>query len=154
MTTKARSGAGSKLKLGNGGSPESFTAVAELLTLKEGSTKIDLTDVTNLDSPSSNGLIYREKITGLADGGEIDFTYNYIPSSTSQNSLRSAIDGNPHNFRIVLPIDPATGVSFGYVSFAAYVILDDHDLPIDKQMVGTGKLSITGPKVFTVGAES
>ncbi len=149
MATLARTGAGTKLQLQDGAS---YLTVVELLTLKQGGKKVDLIDVTNMDSAAQNGLIYREFITGLADGGELDFTANYIPGDAAQETFHAAFDGTRKTWRITLPNDPTTLVSMGHWDFQGYITTDEKDYPLDKQMLITGKIKITGPDTFTAGA--
>ncbi len=142
MSSGAKRALGTKLKLGNAGSPETFTAVAEIISLQQSGKKIDLIDVTNMDSAAVNGLIFREFIGGLADGGELNFTANYIPGNSSQEAFRTAFDGVLHNWQIVLPS------SLGTWSFAGFVNSDDKDYAIDKQLSFSGKIKISGPDTF------
>jgi hypothetical protein len=153
MATQAKLSAGTKLQLGDGASPELFTAVAEILTLKRSGQSIKTPDVTNMDSPADgNGVIFEEFIASIATGGDVDFTYNFIPSSTGgQDGLRDAFDGELHNFRIVTPASNAatSPVRNWRLAFAAIVSeCDNVDFDIQKQMVGSGKLKISGPTVL------
>src|SRR4051812_47426691 len=142
MSSGAKRALGTKLKLGNASSPESFATIAEVITLSQSGRKIDLIDVTNMDSTAVSSLTYREFIGGLADGGEISFTANYIPGNTTQEAFRTAFDGLLHNWQIVLPS------SLGTWSFAGFVNSDDKDYAIDKQLTFSGKIKISGPDTF------
>jgi hypothetical protein len=146
MSSGAKRAIGTKLKLGNGGSPESFAAVPEITSLSLGGTKVDIIDTTNMDSPADavTGLIFREKLGGLADGGEVSFSMNFLPTSTAQIAFRAAIDGLLHNFQIVLP----AGAGGGTFSFAGFVSGFDNDFAIDKQLTASGKITISGPTSF------
>lgn len=153
MATKAKLSAGTKLQIGDGASPEVFTTVAEILTLKKSGTAIATPNVTNMDSPADSlGVIYEEFIGAIASGGDIDFTYNFIPDSTGgQNALRSHFDGLTHNFKIVTPADNTANspVTKWTLSFAAIVSENDNiDFDIQKQMIGSGKLKISGPSTL------
>lgn len=153
MASKAKIGAGTKLKLGDGASPEVFTAIAEILTLKRSGKSIKTADVTNMDSPTDgNGVIYEEFLGTIASGGDLDFTYNFIPdSSGGQHAFRSAFDGKVHNYEIVTNIDnPANSPATKWtLSFAGLITTsDDLDFAIDKQIVGTGKIKVSGPDVL------
>jgi hypothetical protein len=149
MASKAKAGAGTKLQLGDGASPEVFSTIAEILSLKSSGKTIKTDDVTNLDSPVDGaGLIYEEFIATIASAGGIDFTYNYTPNATAQQTIRTAFDGKVHNFKIVTSVDntansPVTKWAF---SFAALVeSIDGLDFPVDKKITGSGKLKISGP---------
>jgi hypothetical protein len=149
MASAAKSGVGTLLKLGDGASPEVFTAIAEILTLKIGGRSINTADVTNMDSAADgNGVIYKEFIGTLAEGGDVDFTYNFVPSATGgQASFRSAFNAQLHNFKIVTTINNAASpVAKFTFSFAGIVSeCDNVDFPIDKQIVGSGKIKVSGP---------
>lgn len=155
--SKAVSGIGLKLQRGDGASPEVFTTVAEVLSIKGPSEKLDTHDVTNMDSPAAAGYtgIYREFIATLLDGGDVTFDINYLPNDASQLGL----SGDRKNkilrdFQIVLPNDPLSSplASLGTLVFKAYVVEGGYDFPIDKQMTESIKLKITGPVNYVAGA--
>ncbi len=68
-------GHGTLLQRGDGGGPEVFTTVAEVLNISGPSISRDAVDVTTMDSPDQ----YREFIGGLLDGGEVTFDVVYDP---------------------------------------------------------------------------
>lgn len=78
--TQATLGYGTKLKLGDGGSPEVFTEIAEVGDFEDADTA-ELVEVTNHQSAGSR----REYISGLIDGDEIQFPVNYIPTNATHN---------------------------------------------------------------------
>jgi hypothetical protein len=139
MPSGAQRAMGTKLYLA---SASPAVAIAELLTLSQGGKKIDLIDVTNMDSPAVGGLIYREFIGGLADGGSISFTANYLPGDVDQEQFRAAFDGLLKDWQIVLPN------SLGTWSFSGFVTKDDKDYSIDKQLTFSGEIKISGPDSF------
>lgn len=144
--SKAKIGAGTQLKSGNGASPEVFTVVPELKDIELPEIKIDMDDVTNQDSAMLNGLIYKEFIVGLADGSEATFTGNYLAADATQTNVRTYQDGKLHNWQIVVrdltqsPI--ATLTTF---SFAAYVTSWQPKFPIGKAAQLSFKLKVSGP---------
>ncbi|HEX4381240.1 MAG TPA: phage tail tube protein [Candidatus Acidoferrum sp.] len=141
--SNAAAGAGAKLKYGDGGSPEVFTAVVELKKVGRSGTKADLEDVTNLDSPGA----YREYLPTLLDGGEIAFEGNYIAADATQTQLQTKFDGRTKsNWQLALPN------SIGHWSFAAYVTAFDYDIEFDKAMKISGKIKVTGQATFTAGS--
>lgn len=137
--SKAFAGQGAELQLGDGGSPEAFSTIAEVTKVQRSGSKMDLVDVTNMDSIGA----YREKLATLLDGGEISFDANYVPSDATQVSLQSQFDNRTlSNWKIVLP------GARGTWSFKAYSISADFDLSVDKASTFTGKLAITGKPSF------
>jgi hypothetical protein len=144
MTSKAQIGAGTKLKRGDAASPEVFTTIAELLSLEHSGKKIDLVEVTNMDSVAQGGLIYKEFINGLADGGEIKFNANYIPADATQADFASSFNGTKHNWKIELPTSP-----LHTWAFAGIITASEYKYPLDKQMEFSGTIKITGPDTFS-----
>ncbi len=137
--SRAFAGQGTQLQLGDGGSPEAFTTIAEVTKIQRGGSKMDLVDVTNMDSAGA----YREKLATLLDGGEITFDANYVPQDVSQQSLQAQFDGRTlSNWKIVIVGGRGT------FSFKAYSISADFDLSVDKASTFAGKLAITGQPTF------
>jgi predicted secreted protein len=135
---------GSKLKLGDGGTPtEVFTSIAEVIDLTPPALSRDSIDVTNQDT--TNG--WREKIPGFRDGGEVTFNCNWLPTNATHDATTGLLstfnDNDLHNWQIVLP-DAIT-----VVAFAGFLTGFEPDLPLEEQ----GQLSITitvsGPVTIT-----
>jgi predicted secreted protein len=140
--SQAFPGQGTQLEVGDGGSPETFTTIAEIKKIQGTGAKTDILDTTNMDSIGA----YREKLATLLDAGEINFDANFVPSNVTQQSLQAKFDARlKSNWKIVLP-----GVR-GTWSFAAFIGSIDFDVPVDKEVTMSGKLIITGPRTFTPG---
>lgn len=124
---------GSTLKLGDGGSPEVFTAVAEITDISPPSMGRDLIEVTHHASPGG----YREFISGLRDGGEVSLEANWLPTDATHDQvtgLLSYFDLNvTSNWQIVLPDTIAT------IEFTGFLTAFEGSLNIEEQ----GKLSCT-----------
>ncbi len=136
MTTAAVLGMGSTLKMGDGGSPEVFTTIPEVLKFTTPDEQQDFVDVTNMDS-SGNA---REKIPGLVDNGKITVEANRV-NTAAQNAVRTARTARTlKNFTITLPTSPTETASF-----AAYVRSWNVDTMPDKQLVLKFDLEISGP---------
>ena len=73
-------GIGTLLKLHDGGSPGSYTTIAEVADISGPSMSADSVEFTNHSSPNNT----REFKPGLVDPGELTFTCNYIPDDTTQ----------------------------------------------------------------------
>ena len=84
MSSAALEAQGMEVKIGNGASPEVFTAIPEIKTFSGPSGSAAVIDVTDLSSAA------KEKRMGLADEGQLSFTINYIPSDTQHTALRAA----------------------------------------------------------------
>jgi predicted secreted protein len=108
MSSAALEAQGMEVKIGNGASPEVFTAIPEIKTFSGPSGSAAVIDVTDLSSAA------KEKRMGLADEGQLSFTINYIPSDTQHIALRAARAARTEtNFKMVFTDDsPSTTWSF------------------------------------------
>ncbi len=123
--TSAALGYGTLLKMSDGGSPDTFSTIAEVKDLND-SDESEQVEVTNHSSPNSR----REYIGGLIDGGEITFTCNYIPTNATQSlaaGLRSLI-GSSRTFRLEEP-----GNTLG-MEFNAVIVSCGRSYPVDNVM--------------------
>jgi predicted secreted protein len=109
MSSNALEAQGMLLQIGNGASPEVFTAIKEIKTFSGPGGSAAVIDVTDLSS------LAKEKRMGLADEGQLSFTINYIPSDTQHTLLRTQrANREETNFKLVFTDDsPATNWSFG-----------------------------------------
>ncbi len=80
--SEAFSGYGSALLVGSGDSPESFVAIAEVLTIQPGAMTTSVLDRTHLRSPEA----HKEKIPGLRDTGPFTITGNWRPTDFTQSN--------------------------------------------------------------------
>ena len=149
LAIKARSGAGSGLFVGDGASPENFLKLAQVLTLKRSGKKQAQEKVTNQDSPMDvNGIIWEEILGTIASGGTIDATINLVPQDKSQQNLFNLFNGDAYDWQLqgppdlsLSPVVPKFTWSFSAVLFD----FPDIDLPVDKAMTCTVKLTVVGP---------
>jgi hypothetical protein len=104
--SQAASGHGTTLEVGNGASPEEFTAIVEVKTITPGAMTTADIDVSHLLSPQN----HKERIPGQRDTAAIAITGNWRPTDPTQSN-----DDSPggliflqrtravRNFRIVVP---------------------------------------------------
>ncbi len=124
-----------------------FQLLSEISQADFSGQKLDLADVTNFQSGQ-----FREYLATLLDSGELTFKGNFIPSDASQAALLGFFNlATLVLYKVALPINPATGLSFGHFQFLAFVSSLEFGLPIDKQGAISGKLKITGPIQFVAG---
>jgi|SRR5882724_768907 len=101
MATQARRAQGTLLKLGDGGSPESFTTIAELTKI-DTTFKADDLDASNHDTPSS----WKEFVPGMKEA-EIKIAGNFIPEDATQDAttglLSHFIAGDQANYQLIFP---------------------------------------------------
>jgi hypothetical protein len=113
MSSNALEAQGMEVKIGDGASPELFTAIPEVKTFTGPGGSAAIIDVTDLSSAA------KEKRMGLADEGQLSFTINYIPADTQHAALRAARASREiTNFQLVFTDDsPATVWDFsGFVT--------------------------------------
>jgi len=128
---------GSELKIGDDGTTESFTKVAEIIDISGPSMSKDAIEVTNQDSTSG----WREFIPGMRNGGEIGITANWIPVSGTQDGTSGVLskftDDDLHNWQIITADDGSSGTMD--IDFAAIVTNFSVNLPLEEQ----GHLEVT-----------
>lgn len=109
MASSAISAFGTLLALGDGATPtENFATVAELRTISGPSLSADAIDVTTHNTPTP----FRRFISGLLDGGEVNFDINFIPQDPSHSYgagiLKDMTDRTIRNIRITFPDSGST----------------------------------------------
>lgn len=129
---------GTILALGDGGSPEAFTTVAQVKNITGPNLDRTIIDVTNHQSDS------KEKIGGLRDAGQVTFNVNFIPDDATQSISTGllkayAVDEVPHNFQIVFPDDASTTWTL-----AAIVKSFHMTAPVDGVLDAQITLDVTG----------
>ena len=99
MSTSASAQIGWQLQRGDGGSPtELFTAVAEVVDIDRVGYASDVLDVTDQTSPQG----VREKIAGLADGGEVTVKLHWLANNLTHQALKTdQLARTLRNFRVV-----------------------------------------------------
>jgi predicted secreted protein len=128
---------GSEFKIGDDGTSETFTAVAEVIDISGPSMTRDAIDVTNQDSTSG----WREFVPGMRDGGEVSITANWIPVNATHDGtsgiLSKFTDDVLHNFQIITADDGSSGSMD--IDFAGLVTNFNPTLPLTEQ----GQLDFT-----------
>ena len=131
--TSAKSSFGTLLQLGDAGSPEAFTTVAEVLDITGPQLSHDTEEVTSHSSPNA----WEEFIATIGRSGEVTFDINLIPGHATQDETTGlvslAYSGATRNWRLVLS---ATGKRW---AFAALVSGFEGSSPV----VGAQRASVT-----------
>lgn len=139
MSSNAISSFGTLLKIGDGGGPETFTTIAEVLDINGISLKSSTEDTTNHSSPGG----FEEKIVTLLAAGPIKFGINFIPTAATHSQSTGLIkdwkNKTKRNFQLVFPDTGATTWSF-----AAFVILVDIKAVVKGKLGADINLDITG----------
>ncbi|MFA5160920.1 MAG: phage tail tube protein [Elusimicrobiales bacterium] len=134
--SEAISGFGTKLKMGDGASPEVFSDIAAVSKVGGPGVSLDTIDVTADDSPGG----YKEYAAGLLDAGEIKLELNFLPANASQTGLLTALTSRAaKHFKLVFPDTANTTWSF-----SAFVTNFEPDAPVDGKLAASVTLKITG----------
>lgn len=131
--SQAKAAIGSKI-LRNG------AAIAEVINIDLSGAKLDLVDVTNMDSVGG----YKEWLPTLREGGEVTCTANLIPGGT-HTTLQADFDTGIVQAWSITISNPVIET----VTFQAYVMDISLKLAHDKQAEAGFKLKVTGPKTFS-----
>lgn len=139
MSDAALIGRGTIIRVGDGASPEVFTAISESFSARitgAGSGEIEVTDFA---STSRNFKLQ------LKDEGSLEFDIHYIPTDTQHTQLRSdSNDGTGRNYQLVFTDSPQT-----IWTFAARVARFEPATDFDSAADCAVSLRITGTPVQT-----
>jgi len=130
-----RIGYGSQLQLGDGESPEEFTAIPGLKDFEFPRIgTIDDVDVTTHDSPDG----YKEYIPGLKEAGDFDVEIVWDPDDEVHAELEDMADAREtRNFRAV---DPASNT----YEFSAYIRELTLGMPVGEAYTASMALRLAG----------
>lgn len=143
MTTKATSGVGVKIQIGDAAEPEVFTTIAEITDFNGPNETSPSIDVSNFDSEA------REFIAGLKDGGEVTFSCNFVGSNAQQQALRTAQKNRvKKNFKILIN-DAALDADKTTIELAANVTGFSLTGSVDAAIKAAISLKVSGEPAFT-----
>ena len=133
MATNALVTEGVVLKRGDGGTPEVFTAVAEVVSFTGPGGSATVIDATHLASTA------REKLMGLPDEGQFSMELNLVPSDAQQIALKDdRVNRTKRNFQLLLTdVGPTT------LSFAGFVLEFSISGGVDDKITATITIEIT-----------
>lgn len=107
MTTAAKTNYGTVLKVGDGGSPETFSVIGEIVSMDPPELVHEAVEVTN---QSSGG--WREFVPGgLKELSEFTVTVNFT-EDTITSLYTDVVSGTQRNYQIAFPDDGATTWAF------------------------------------------
>lgn len=133
---EAQWGIGTKLKRGDGGDPETFSAIAKITNISGPSLSLDTEDTTDHDSKGG----WEEIIPTILRSGEVSLDLNFLPTETTQtNLILDMINRAKRSFQMVFPDQAQTTWSF-----SAYVIGFESEEPTDSALSATVTLKISG----------
>lgn len=139
---QADTGYGATFERGDGASPESFTAVAEVISITPPQLSREEVDRTHLSSPDS----YNEFIGGMRDGGTPTITMAFLPGDTTNADILSDFHddaSDTHNYQISYP-DGSTWEFAAFVSgYAAGEIANNERITAEVTFRISGKPTLT-----------
>lgn len=137
MTTEAKIGYGTLLKIESRDSPNQMKVVGELTSVSMPAISRDAIDVTHMQSLEK----WREFIAGLKDGGEVSGDLNFVPGSDGTTRLMAELaQDEVTSCEISIPTTPAYKWTFD----AILTGFEPGDAPVDDKMAGTVTFKVTG----------
>jgi predicted secreted protein len=139
MASAAFAGVGTIFKRGDGGSPETFTAIAEVNSITGPGLTADFIDVTSLDSTGG----YKEYIRGFRDGGDVTLNMNFTLAGF--NAMKDDYESpDAVNYQIILSDTGNTTIEFtGFVTDIPLSIQPDDKVTVDVTIKVTGQVDIS-----------
>ncbi len=135
-------GYGTLVKRGDGGSPEVFTTIAEVIEVGTPEQETSDIEFTHMESPNS----FKEYKPGLKEPGEVSMKCNAVLTNSTQNAttgiIADQLNGTTRNWKIVFP-DLTT------CSFSGYVKKVKVEPPINDRETLSFTIKISGPATWS-----
>ena len=133
---------GSSFKMGDGGTPEYFTPVSEVIDMSTAFSRSSI-EVTNQGSTQG----WTEFVSGFRDGGVLTVQMNWLPNDATHDETTGLweqfIDNENHNYQIILPDALAT------IAFTGHITGFPPSLPVKDVAKVAVAIKISGPVVIT-----
>jgi len=134
--SEAEIGFGAKVLRGDGGSPEIFNEISELMDVAPPESVRDSLEATHHGSPDGA----KEYLYGLIDNGEVTLELNHIPGNSQQVGLRDDQKNKVmRNFQVVWPDSASTTVTF-----TGLVLSIGRAIPKEEKMTISVGLKVSG----------
>ncbi|MFW6079530.1 MAG: phage tail tube protein [Gemmatimonadota bacterium] len=141
--TEALAGQGTLIEIGDGGDPESFTTVAEVLDINGPALALDTEDATSQESPNS----VEEVVPTIIRTGQVTFDVHFLPTDATQDPATGLVadlmNRQRRNFQVVWPDEGSDTWSF-----AAYVVGFQPGAPVAGKLTASVALKIDGEPTF------
>lgn len=141
MASNAKFGYGTLVKMGDGGTPETFTAIAEL----RGDIGFDGMESDEIEVTTHNNAVNgraKEKIPGLIDPGNLNIEVNYVANDATHVAVRNAwINQTKKNFQILSPYGDL-------ITCQGYIMSLPITFPVDDSINAKVKIMLTGLPTF------
>lgn len=141
MTTTALTGFGSHLANG-GAAGSSYTNVAQLKKFTFSGIKAEFEDITNMDSPTIGGAVFKEWLKILLDGGSIKLDGILNPADPTMQALLTNLEAAGNTALNYWKITLSNGTST--LIFQAYVEEFTIGIEYNKALTFTGSLKVVG----------
>ncbi len=134
---------GIQLKMGDGASPENFTAVAHIGDVKGPNMAQDTVEATH------HGSSAKEFLATIEDGGEISLPINWDPAEATHKNTAGGLayafkNKQKKNWQLVYPT-----ANNDMLSFAAFVVGFEPSGAVAGKLTAEIKLRVTGPVTFS-----
>ena len=127
-------GYGSLFQTGDGGSPEVWSTVAEVVNISPPGVSRDSVDTSHENGPNE----WRESIPGLKTPGEVSIEMNFVPGGDAYADLFAELDDQQiRNRRIMFPGGEV-------MAFTAFLTGLESEVPVDAQMKATATFTLSG----------
>lgn len=130
---------GTQFQMGDGGGPETFTTVAEVMDIGGPALSSDTTDTTSHDSASG----FEDVLPTILRTGEVTFNINYVPTHATHNATTGLVRDyrlkTRRNYRLIFPDSGSTTWSF-----AGYVTGFNVNAPVADRLNADVTIKITG----------
>ena len=123
---------GTQLLRGDGGTPEIFTAIANVTSISGPGLSRETIDVTAHDSPDG----WMEFVGGLKDAGEVSADINYAPSK-HDTLVADFDDDEPRNYQLVFPDSTTWSIQAILTGF-------EPEAPYDDKLAASLTFKVTG----------
>lgn len=140
--SKAILGIGSKLQMGDGGSPEDFDDIVEIKSISFDGFQVEEVDTTHMESPDR----YREFKPTLKNSQFVTMESHFLPDEQTQQDLKDNMEDLAIvNWKVVLPDTTVLAFS-GFVSgFTPGPIVVDNVIALTLSIRINGAVEITPP---------
>jgi predicted secreted protein len=134
---------GTVLKMGDGETEETFTAIAEVVSISGPSFSLDTEDVTSHDSTGG----WEEMIATVLRSGEVTLDLNYVPTADTHDAdtglLAAKLARRLVNWQLIFP-DALLEVDRTTWEFAGYVTAFEPSAPHDGKLAASVTIKPTG----------
>ena len=123
----------------------SYTDIASVGDFTGPDISIETIDTTTHDSADN----FNEFVSGMADGGEVNFDLVFNPNDATHETLYNAVAARlKHNFYVKLPGWVSTGGG-GYLAFAGVFTKMGLSFPIKDKVGASMTIKVSGKPVYT-----